>query len=266
MYKEAIYIYERMLQEYKRLEQKSVDIQKQLEKLPEGKLVLCSNGKSKDSWFRSDGHNKEYIKKKDRTLAEKLAYKKFLTLQLEEIKHEMRAINFYLKHHFQGIPKSSQLISDSTEFQELLSSYFTPLNQELNNWMYAPYKKNKSYAEQLIHKTCTGEYVRSKSEAFIYTCLCKKRIPFRYECELKLGAVTFYPDFTIRHPKMGETFFWEHFGLMDQRDYARNVYSKFDAYHAHGIIPSINLITTYETKEHPLSLETVEKIIEDYFL
>jgi len=254
-----------MLQEYKRLEEKRNDIQKQLKKLPEGKLVLCANGKYRESWFWSDGHTKEYIKKKDRKLAEKLAYKKFLTLQLEEIKQEMRAINFYLKHH-QRISKSSQLLSDSIEFQELLSSYFIPHNQELNNWMHASYEKNKSYTEQLIHKTCTGEYVRSKTEAFIYTCLCKKQIPFRYECELKLGAATFYPDFTIRHPRTGEIFLWEHFGLMDHRDYARNVYQKLDTYQLYGIVPTINLITTYETKEYPISFDTIEKIIEEYFL
>lgn len=264
--KRRITIYEKMLNEYERLEKKLVQIQKQIKKLPEGKLILCTNGKNNVSWFRSDGHKKDYIKKEEIALAQKLAYKKFLTIQLEEIKHEMRAIKFYLKHHLQGIPKSNQLISNSQEFQKLLSVYFTPLDQKLNDWMHAPYEKNKSYPEQLIHRTCTGEYVRSKSEAFIYTCLCKNKIPFRYECELKLGAATYHPDFTIRHPKTGKTFYWENFGLMDKREYAKNTYSKLDNYHAYGIMPTINLITTYETKEYPLSLETVERIIEDYFL
>lgn len=123
--KEVIAIYERIQQEYKRLEQKSIEIQKELEKLLEGKLVLCSNGKNAVSWFKSDGHDKEYIKKKDIALAEKLAYKKYLMLQLEEVKHEQKAINFYLRHHQKGIPKSIQLISESSEYQQLVSSYFT---------------------------------------------------------------------------------------------------------------------------------------------
>lgn len=218
------------------------------------------------SWYQSNGKTKEYIKKENADLASQLAYKKILLLQLKEIKQEMQAINFCLRHHKKGIPKSTQVISDSPEFQRLLSSYFTPLNQELNNWMKAPYEKNKSFPEQLIHRTCTGEFVRSKSEAFIYTSLCKNQIPFRYEAELQFGAAIFHPDFTIRHPKTGEMYYWEHFGLMDCRDYARNTYSKLETYQAYGIIPSVNLIMTFETKNHPLSLETIETIVEEYFL
>lgn len=72
--------------------------------------------------------------------------------------------------------------------------------------------------------------------------------------------------FTIRHPKTGEVFYWEHFGLMDNPTYSKNAYSKLQLYTNHGIIPSIQLITTYETKEHPLTAETIEKIVENYFL
>ena len=175
-------IYERIINEQKKLERKINSIERKLKTFPEGKLILCADGKGKYKWFRSDGHRKEYIKKENRALAEQLAYKKHLTFQLEELIHEKRAIGFYLKHHLQGIPKSSQLISDSLEYRELLSPYFIPLDQELNNWMCAPYEKSKSHPEQLIHKTTTGEYVRSKSEAFILTYLHMNKIPFRYEC------------------------------------------------------------------------------------
>ena len=86
-------------------------------------------------------------------------------------------------------------------------------------------------------------------------------IPFRYECALHLGNTTLFPDFTIRHPKTGEFFYWEHFGMIDNATYCQNMTSKLQLYTAHGIIPSIQLITTYETKEHPLSAEMVENII-----
>ena len=36
-------------------------------------------------------------------------------------------------------------------------------------------------------------------------------------------------------------------------------------YIANGIIPTIQLITTYETKANPLDTETVEKTIKRYF-
>lgn len=228
--------------------------------------MVCANGNRNPSWFWSDGKNKTYIKKKDRALAEQLAYKKYLTLELEGINQELLAIRFYLRHHHEEIPKSSQLITESSEYQNLLSSYYTPLVQEFKSWMEEAYEKNKAFPQQLIHKTSSGEYVRSKSEAIILTYLHRNRIPFRYECELKLGVATIYPDFTIRHPRTGEIYYWEHFGLMDNNEYARNTFSKLSLYQSHGVIPTINLITTYETREHPLSIDTVEKIIEEYFL
>ena len=61
-----------------------------------------------------------------------------------------------------------------------------------------------------------------------------------------------YPDFTIRDPSSGKTYYWEHFGMMDQPSYAARTFSKLQLYTSFQIIPSIQLITTYETQEHPL--------------
>jgi len=91
------------------------------------------------------------------------------------------------------------------------------------------------------------------------------KIPFRYECALNLGGITLYPDFTLRHPQTGEFYYWEHFGLMDDEVYSANTSSKLQLYTSCGIIPGIQLITTYETKEYPLSTETIEKTIDYYF-
>jgi len=122
------------------------------------------------------------------------------------------------------------------------------------------------HPEHLLHKSSSGNLVRSKSEAIIDMLLFHKQIPFRYECILQLEEATLYPDFTIRHPKTGALFYWEHFGLMDIPAYCHNTFSKLQLYSNYGIIPSLQLITTYETKEQPLTSNTVEKIITHYFL
>ena len=41
---------------------------------------------------------------------------------------------------------------------------------------------------------------------------------------------------------------------------------KTSAYMANGIIPSINLITTFETQQKPFHSDAAEKIVEEYFL
>lgn len=49
-------------------------IQKQLQKLPPGKLICSRNGTTV-KWYQGDGHSKTYIPKANRTLAEQLALK-----------------------------------------------------------------------------------------------------------------------------------------------------------------------------------------------
>ena len=69
----------------------------------------------------------------------------------------------------------------------------------------------------------------------------------------------------VQDPETGEYFYWENFGMMDDASYINKVCNKIRLYSINGIIPSINLITTYETKEHPLSIELVENIVNSYF-
>lgn len=254
-----------MLAESQRLEAKINDLDGQLGKLPKGRLICVHNGKYY-KWYQSDGKSFVYIHKKDRHLAEQLAVKKFLSLQREELIQQKDAINSYLKIHDTEKLFPEQLLSDDSEYKELLSPYFTPTSRKFQEWMNSPYDKNTKYPERLVHKAYSGNYVRSKSESIIDMLLYMNKIPFRYECALELGGNITYPDFTIRHPDTGKIFYWEHFGLMDEPEYRKNTFSKMQLYSSHGIIPGIQLITTYETKESPLSLEMVEKIIEYYFL
>ena len=131
--------------------------------------------------------------------------------------------------------------------------------------MNAHYDRNPKAPENLIHKTAFGLRVRSKSESLIATLLYTKRIPFRYECALYLGGVVVYPDFTILHPVTDEIYYFEHLGMMDNPDYCAKSYSKLQFYISHGIVPTFNLITTYETKDKPLDMDYVETLIEHYF-
>ena len=254
------------MKERTRLQDQIKDLQKQISALPEGKLICCHN-QNRYKWFHSDGHKKTYIPKSNQFLAEQLAFKKYLTLEYEEISQKLVALEHYLTQYTtDNTTKAAQLLTEPSGYSELLTSWFAPSSPELSSWMSADFEHNQNYPEQLIHKTSSGNLVRSKSEAMIDLFLHTHRIPFRYECALQLNEITLYPDFTIRHPKTGEYYYWEHFGKMNDSAYSKNVFSKLQLYNSHGIIPSINLITTYETKEYPLSAEVIEKIIEHYFL
>jgi hypothetical protein len=258
------YIYQKMLKESRMLDVQIEKIKKKIEQLPEGKLLRGKNGKYQQ-WFRSDGHTRRYISKKNRDLIEKLAIKKYLSYQLEDCEKEKRAIEFYLKHHREDTGKAEQFLIEKSEYGELLDPYFKIKSKELQEWMQEPFEQNPNYHENLILKTISGNQVRSKSEVIIDTLLFINKIPFRYECALKIGRKTYYPDFTIRHPKTGKVYYWEHFGKMDDEEYVRKTFAKLQVYTLNGIIPSINLIMTFETSETPLDTEEVRGLIEKYF-
>ena len=257
-------LYEQITKERSEIIQKLEQLQSQLQQFPDGKLICCHD-KTHWKWYQSDGHTKAFIPKSNRPLAEKLALKKYLSYLYTELSSEVRALDFYLKHHKSENDRSSSKLLKLPAYHELLSPYLHPYSAELSEWMNSPYHHNPKHQEQLIHETLSGHTVRSKSEAMIALLLYMNQIPFRYECELALGSATLYPDFTIRHPKTGNFFYWEHFGRMDDSSYRKNIFSKLQLYSDYEIIPSINLITTYETPTHPLTAETIEKMIREYF-
>lgn len=256
---------ERMQKEAQWLEKEICALKTKLKQFPPGKLICTRSGKYY-KWYQSNGKLSSYIPKSKRNLAEQLAAKKYLSCRLADLCKEKTAVDFYLRHCASDIPQTQRLLDEMPEYRNLLSAVLKPASDELAEWMLQPYEKNPHFPERLIYKGCTGNFLRSKSEVLIEMLLVQHQIPYRYECALQLGDHTIYPDFTIRHPKTGEVFYWEHFGMMDEVNYSKNVPGKLHTYIAGGITPSINLITTYETKDNPLSMELVEKIIEYYFL
>lgn len=171
---------EHILAEKQNIEAQLKTLQRKLEQFPAGKLLITRND-NRYKWYRSDGKHHTYIPKKDRQLAEQLAAKKYLSLRCSELLHEKKAIEYYLRHHSPAYGQAEQLLTNNPPFQELLSSFFQPSSQKLSHWMQEPYTQNPSYPEQRIHKTSSGNLVRSKSEALIDMILYINKIPFRYE-------------------------------------------------------------------------------------
>ena len=87
----------------------------------------------------------------------------------------------------------------------------------------------------------SGIKVKSKIEYLIYNALIGARqegkISFEYESKLELPfgdrTVPIHPDFVIQSG--GRTFYWEHLGLIDRQDYARDWRTRYRAYEAAGL-------------------------------
>ena len=94
------------------------------------------------------------------------------------------------------------------------------------------------FEEHLIHRTARGEMVRSKSEVIIANALAVKGVEYAYERPLTIDGVTKYPDFTIEDMESGETFYWEHCGMLHVPGYLKRWKEKLNWYGSHGILLS----------------------------
>ena len=262
--KEVLLLYQELLRKQKVLEQQIQQFIQELALYPPGHLRCAKNGKYVKNLHIHNG-TCTHISKKNKDFINTLAVKKYLSAQLKDLQQEQLAIDSFLKQYQNYTPEIQQLMENPLYHDTILSA-FKPLSKDLEKWQNEPYVKNVSHPEQLRHSSPSGHVLRSKSEVLIDQTLFLHRIPFRYECEQQFNDLTIYPDFTIRHPESGKLFYWEHFGMMDKPSYSYNAFQKLQLYSSHGYIPSINLITSYETNDHPLTTETIEQIIHHYFL
>ncbi|MBQ1172021.1 MAG: ATPase [Lachnospiraceae bacterium] len=255
---------------YNDVKERKEEIERELTKIygfekkyPKGEL-LCARNDSRYKWYLKEQGKTSYLPKNKRELAEMLATKKYFHYRKEELECELSACNSYLNKMTSRKDKSEQLLQHP-EYSKLIAKYFIPIKESLMEWQNTDYERCDKHEEAFIIKGTQGKMLRSKSEAIIDRLLYQNRIPFHYEEKLVLNGIILYPDFVIRHPITGEYYYWEHFGMMDDAEYINHACRKIKLYCENGILPSINLITTFETKEHPLSIEKVEEIIQEYF-
>ena len=238
------------------LEKEISFLEKKLKLMPNGKLMTSCNGKY-TKYYISFNHDKKYIHKKDIVLAEQLATKELLELNLNclnELRLKYIALNqCYIKYQ----TALDSLLSNKCIHQLLVSNNSLATKDD---WMFQPFISNPNYPENLIHTTAFGIKVRSKSEVLIGFVLAELEIPFRYEMKFN-NKIAYYPDFTIKFPTSSELFYIEHFGLMDNEFYADESNSKIKFLIKNGILPGKNLICLYETTMHPLTYDYIKQTI-----
>lgn len=88
----------------------------------------------------------------------------------------------------------------------------------------------------LIHRTTDGTLVRSKSEVIVANELSAAGVEFAYERRFRGHDNTFrYPDFTIEDAATGETYIWEHLGMLSDPRYAQAWERKQEWYAKGGV-------------------------------
>ena len=208
-----------------------------------------------------------YIKKSNAALIKALAQKEYDQKILKTIDAEERRIRKFLNKYN---PNSLLEVYDSMPEQKGIFVTKYELTDEEYAKMWEESKNNLGRIEpdeqlkELGLITEKGEYVRSKSEKIIADTLTKNNINYVYELPLRLkGYGTVKPDFTVLNKRTRQEYVWEHFGMMENETYRENAYNKLKLYGQTGIIPSIHLITTFETKSHPIDSGKTQQIVKE---
>lgn len=107
-----------------------------------------------------------------------------------------------------------------------------------------------------------GDRVRSKSEKMIADKLYMLGIPYRYEFPVKLkGYGIVYPDFLILNKGTRKEYIFEHFGMMDNPEYANHAIKKINLYANNGYVLGKNLLASWETTDAPMDMRAVERML-----
>ncbi len=240
------------------LEAEIAQLEQKCQQYPQGELLSLKNG-NHCKWRIRMQSKTIYLPQSQTAQACVYAQKKYDEARLQDLKFDLHEVNQYLKSHKPNPNTAAKLLNDPR--------YIPLLSQSTQqDWATEPYEQCTLYPENKIHSTPSGTYVRSKSESMIATLLFLNNIPYRYEQALHLGKHTYYPDFTIRHPATGTIYYWEHFGKMDDPDYQNQVHKKLYIYSQHKIYFSMQLITTTESKDVPLTTQKIQSKINEYFV
>ena len=241
-----------------------------LKKAPEGYVRIVRCGKSLQFYKKSGpgDYQGKYMSRGEDELARRLVQKDYDERVLEKARRELRLIQ-----SFQTSLRKNSVDTVYEALDENRKSLVTPAT--LTDAQYAELWQNVSYRKKKIDEagqkliTENGETVRSKSEVIIANALKSHNVPYRYEYPLVLEVADedhrkFHPDFYCLNLRTRQEYAWEHFGMMDDAEYAERAVQKLSLYSTNGYFPGKNLIITMESKSAPLSSQEINRIINEY--
>ncbi len=245
-------------------------LEKEISEAPPGIIHIVKSGTRLQFYIRKDKSDRggKYIRKSDTQMIRTFLRKSYQEKVLNLLRSELKNLGLLLKKSNNITEQIRSLYSD---FPMEIKQYIEPVDMSdadyVSRWLSIPFKGKEIPEEAPVFQTRQGERVRSKSELTIANMLADKGIPYKYECPITLynGAVV-YPDFTVLNSKTRKVFYWEHRGMMDDSDYARQAVFRMKSMLKNGIILGKNLIITEETSANPLGTNEIETIINRFFM
>lgn len=244
-------------------------IENSLSAMPPGKIHICKKAVGVQFYLRNEPSDigGVYLSKKQPSKIAKYLQKTYEEKLLKLIIKERKQLELFLTKSEQ-IPLEVQYLysNEDPEIKKLIDPYDVSDEDFVAAWemaTFAPKIIGDNVPEYITDK---GERVRSKSELAIANTLYKLKIPYKYECPLKLSnGIIIYPDFTVLNIVERKILYWEHRGMMDDRTYVNHAITRVKDYRSSGIILGRNLIITEETATTPLGTSDIMNVISAYF-
>ena len=245
-----------------------------VKKNPSGLVRIVRRGKTLLFYKRSSPSDAQgsYMPRSQEKLARSLIQNDYDKKTIPAIEAEIKELKDFIKAY--------KIKCSDTVYQKLASTrreVVTPLTlddkQYATAWLKVEYRRKKipEDAPQLF--TDNNEQVRSKSEVIIANALKAAGVPYRYEFPLLVDRnaadadtdfCQLHPDFYCLNLRTRQEFAWEHFGMMDDPEYAAHAAEKLELYAENGFFPGKNLIITMETSAKPLSSKLLKSVIQTY--
>jgi len=293
----------KMADREKKLVEIKHSLEKTMSSMPKGSLnISMERGKARYYHFIGTNSKRRYISKNEMEFIKKLAQKDYNNKALKSVERELKALNM-LKNAYPETLVEDVYNTLSLDKQLLVTPVIETDQQFADSWQSKPYQGKTFRDDDPELYTAKGMRVRSKSEVMIADALGRAGVPYKYECPLELkeshdvsdnkfssknkfpkmyfhkdqryadgasssgeGKRTVYPDFTILNAKTRQEIYWEHFGKMDDPEYADKTVRKINLYMGNNIFAGKNLILTFETRKNPLDQQTIINMIKNHLV
>ncbi len=238
---------------------------------PDQMLRIIKKGKHVQFYVRKKededkNHNGKYLKADEKSLANKIAQRDYAEKVIKAAKNQLELVRKMIARYDENaIQLQYENLND--ERKKLVQAYTLSDEEYVKKWETREPGTWNQHKENLLFQTNKGELVRSKSEKILADKFGLMNIPYQYEKPLILAKnIVLHPDFTLLNVAKRKEYYWEHLGMMDQDVYCKKAVQKLEMYELNGIIPGKNLILTMESKENPLNMCVVEKMIQEFLM
>lgn len=244
------------------------DLEEEAKHFPEG-LLFCYDSRGTRNYCERipKGGNRKKERRigvgKDGQRLHLLVRKEYVRKALPIIRENIENCRRFLDS-YSCVDENSVMQKFVQKYPELAAMIY---NESASGTWAKDYSREKSlYAEDLKSLSADGTDMRSLGEIIIGSRLRHYGIPYRYEAEIGHPDIPYIPDFTIKRPRDGKIIYWEHLGMVNDRNYLNKNKHKFEVYELYGIVPWDNLIISYSQSNGGINEKLIDALIQGWLL